>query len=236
LVTGGASGLGFEFTKLLHSKNAKVWIAGRSQAKAENAIEAIEAANPNSQGGIEFTELDLSDLHTIKPGIDEFLQHETRLDLLVNNAGVMAINGETSKQGYELQWATNVLGHHYVTKLLVPILQETSKKAPEASVRVIWVSSGSASLQSPENDGGILWEDINFERVSSGFGNYLAYGQSKAGNLYQAAEFARRYADSGILSVSLHPGGLDTELLRNDSPILRWIYRVCLIWYAYYVG
>lgn len=88
IVTGGYNGIGLELTRILYSHNGTVYIAGRSAEKAEAAISDIKASAPDSKGRVEFMSLDLSDLTTIKPAVDLFLQKEGRLDVLVNNAGV----------------------------------------------------------------------------------------------------------------------------------------------------
>jgi retinol dehydrogenase-12 len=161
--------------------------------------------------------LDLADLPTIKPAVEKFTASSTRLDLLMNNAGVMAPpKGSKTKQGFELQLGTNVIGHHVLTVLLTPMILETAKTSLPASVRVIWTSSIGSRISAPKN-GGILWDDINFNHTSTGSYNFAPYGQSKAGNVFQAAEFARRYADSGVLTASLHPGSLRTNLQRHHK-------------------
>ncbi len=135
----------------------------------------------------------------------------------MNNAGVMSPpKGSKTKQGFELQLGTNVIGHHVLLVLLTPLILETAKVSPLGSVRVIWTSSIGSQTSSPKN-GGIQWDDINFNHTSSGSYNFTAYGQSKAGNVFQAAEFARRYGDFGILSASLHPGSLRTNLQRHHK-------------------
>ena len=153
----------------------------------------------------------------------------SRLDLLMNNAGVMSPpKGSKTKQGFELQLGTNVIGHHLLTVLLTTLILETAKISPLGSVRVIWTSSIGSQSNSPKN-GGIQWDDINFNHTSSGSYNFTAYGQSKAGNIFQAAEFARKYAHSGVLSASLHSGSLKTNLQRHHkSNLLFWVV-VCRV-------
>jgi retinol dehydrogenase 12 len=87
-VTGGYAGVGFELCKILYAHNATVWIAGRSDAKAQKAMSSIKEASPRSQGHLDFLHLDLSDLSTIKPAVESFTAQQQRLDVLVNNAGV----------------------------------------------------------------------------------------------------------------------------------------------------
>ena len=89
IVTGGYTGVGFELCQILYRRNAKVYIAGRNADKASSAIKAIKAANPSAKGALEYMQLDLADLTSIKPAVDAFNAQETRLDVLTNNAGVM---------------------------------------------------------------------------------------------------------------------------------------------------
>lgn len=130
IVTGGYAGVGQALVGILYDKNAVVYVAGRSQDKADVAIAAIRNKYPNSKGRLEFLYLDLSDLPTIKPAVESFLSKEKRLDVLVNNAGVMFPPRDVkSAQGYEMQMATNCIGPFLLSKLLTPILKETDRKS-----------------------------------------------------------------------------------------------------------
>lgn len=203
VVTGGYAGLGEELTKILYAKNATVYVAGRSEEKATASIAQIRKTYGNSKGTLHFLEADFSDLPTVKRAAEKFLAAESRLDVLTNNAGVMMPPaGSTSAQGFELQVATNCLGHFLFSQLLVPVL-----KATEGS-RVTWASSVVTEL-SP-SPGGIVYEADGSVKVH---GDPLPdYCQSKVGNVYLASEFGRRH---GILSVSFNPGSLRTGLLRH---------------------
>lgn len=227
LVTGGGSGIGLAFSKLVYAKNAILWISARSEANARAAIEEIKSAVPKSAGELHYVLLDLADLPTIKPGLDKFITGASRLDLLMNNAGVMSPPDKAkTKQGFELQLGTNVIGHHALTVLLTPLIVQTAKTSPPGSVRVIWTSSIGGVKLSPPN-GGILWDDISYQRTDSGSKNWGAYGQSKAGNIYQAAEFARRYGSAGVLTASVHPGLVSTNLSRGRrfDPLIMLMVR-----------
>ncbi|OAQ64726.1 short-chain dehydrogenase [Pochonia chlamydosporia 170] len=216
LVTGGYTGLGKELTSILYRHNATIYVAGRSEDKAATAIADITAKNPESTGRLEFLHLDLSDLTTIKPAVDKFIANEKRLDVLVNNAGVMMCpKGSKGKQGHELQLVTNCLGPFLFTKGLVPILKETAITSPPGSVRVIWASSLVANLLSPT--GGVKLGEDDAPQISSF--QPTNYGQSKAANNFYAAEFSRRYGGDGILSVAFNPGNLATELQRHLDPV-----------------
>ncbi|KAK3071629.1 short-chain alcohol dehydrogenase, partial [Teratosphaeriaceae sp. CCFEE 6253] len=127
IMTGGYAGVGYELSKIIYQRNGTIYIAGRSPGKAEKAIQAIRAAHPNSTGKLEFLHLDLGDLRGIKKSAEAFLAKERRLDVLVNNAGVMHTPpGSKDAQGHELQIGTNCVGHFLFTKLLTPLLQSTA--------------------------------------------------------------------------------------------------------------
>jgi retinol dehydrogenase 12 len=193
IVTGGYAGVGLELSKLLYQKNSKIYIAGRSALKATQAIQSIKTVFPSSTGALEFLPLDLADLSTIKASASAFLAHEDRLDVLWNNAGVMTPpQGSKSAQGYELQLATNCLGPFLFTRLLQPVLAQTAAREPPGAVRVLFTGSVVAEINAPK--GGINFEDINHEKGGSA---QVKYGQSKVGNIFLAAEFARRNREAG---------------------------------------
>ncbi|KGQ07797.1 putative oxidoreductase [Beauveria bassiana D1-5] len=213
IVTGANSGVGEQLTQILYEKNATVYVAARSQSKADAAIERARALHPSSKGRLVFLSVDLSDLRTVKPAVDAFLARESRLDVLVNNAGVMFPPADTvSAQGYEMQMATNCLGPFLLTKLLTPVLTATAKTAPKDSVRVIWASSLANNLFSPY--GGIaLDKDTGAPRNHAI--THVNYGQSKTGNQFYAVEFHRRHAADGVVSVTFNPGNLQSGLQRH---------------------
>lgn len=213
IVTGSSSGVGKELAQILYAKNAKVYVAARSEEKANAAISNIISKFPNSKGALIFLKLDLEDLSTIKKSAEEFLSKEDKLDVLWNNAGVMMPpQGSKTKQGYELQLGTNNIAPFLFTKLLTPTLVHTAKTAPPSSVRVVWVSSSVAEVNSPI--GGVEMDNLDYNREQS---PQMKYGISKAGNALHAMEFAKRHRADGIVSVSLNPGNLQTELSRHLS-------------------
>ncbi|UKZ74656.1 hypothetical protein TrVFT333_002326 [Trichoderma virens FT-333] len=220
LITGGTSGIGFILTKILYSKNAKVYITSRSAASGEKAISEIKESNKSSRGELRYLVMDLGDLQTIVPAVKSFLAQETLLHTVWFNAGVMkAPSGSMTKQGYELHWGTNVVGHFVMNKLLMPILLATTQVAPKGSVRVVWVSSDGHNFLSPKGDG-IDWQDIATLK-STGWkgekGPMTYYGQSKAGNVLLAMELAKRYGNQDIVGVALNPGHLKTNLQRHST-------------------
>ena len=197
-MTGATSGIGEQLAQILYSHNAKVYVAGRSAEKASKMIEAIKQAHPESKGELIFLHLDLDDLTTIKSSAQEFLSKEKRLDVLWNNAGVMVPpQGSVTKQDYELQLGTNNIAPFLFTKLLTPLLFETAQTAPEASVRVVWVSSSASDRFAPE--GGLDLNDLGYTGPDRSA--WYKYGVSKAGNILHSKEFARRYGKDGVISI-----------------------------------
>ncbi|KZT27906.1 NAD(P)-binding protein [Neolentinus lepideus HHB14362 ss-1] len=219
IVTGANTGIGKETAKALLQRNAKVYIAARSQDKSEQAIKDLEKETGKTAV---FLKLDLADLPSIKTAAEEFKSKETQLHVLFNNAGVMIPPIEQlTAQGYDLQFGTNVLGHFYFTKLLIPTLVETAKTTPEGKVRVITTSSSAH-----------LFYGLNFATFKDSpkrkkLGTSRLYSQSKFGNIVFANELGRRYGDS-IVSVSLNPGNIQSDLQRYTKGIQRTLITSAL--------
>ncbi|KAK1760054.1 hypothetical protein QBC47DRAFT_455871 [Echria macrotheca] len=210
IITGASSGIGLELAKILHAANATLYLAARSSSKLSLATETIRSSSPKSQGRIESLVVDVSDLSSIKPCVQQFLARETRLDGLVHNAGVMNTPPDArTKQGHELQIATHVLGPFLTTSLLEGVLGST------AGSRVVWVSS-MISVGAPR--GGVIWDEERQRPVvvKAGMDNYM---QSKVGSVFLAGEFAKRWGGKGVISVSVHPGLMRTDLQKNMPAI-----------------
>ncbi|EIW74073.1 NAD(P)-binding protein [Coniophora puteana RWD-64-598 SS2] len=218
IVTGGNAGIGKECTKILLGKNAKVYIASRDEAKAKRAIEELKGVTGKEAL---FLRLDLANLRKVKTSAEEFLSKESELHVLFNNAGVMSCPIDyVTDDGYDMQFGTNVLGHFYFTKLLLPVILSTAEKAPKGSVRVVNVASNAH-----------LFSDVKFELLKDSPARRkrrteLLYGQSKTGNILLSNELARRYGHR-IVSISLNPGAIKTELQRHSgaalTAILNWL-------------
>ncbi|KAK2001678.1 short-chain dehydrogenase [Colletotrichum falcatum] len=210
IITGGSSGLGKELAKILYYRNAKVYLAARSEARTAAVISELKDLYPQSRGHCEYLHLDLNDLSTINKSAREFLAKESRLDVLWNNAGVMVPpQGSKTAQGYELQLGVNALGPFLLTRLLRPALSAAARTAPKDSVRVVWLSSG-AVIMAPKP--AIDFDNMNYAKDE---GASAKYSRSKAGNVIIAAEFARRTAEEGIVSISVDPGVYMTNLQRT---------------------
>jgi len=201
IVTGASAGVGKELVRLLYSHNGTVYLAARSAEKTNTVITWIKEQHPDSKGILHYLHLDLNDLEGIKPSAEAFLAKEDRLDVLFNNAGVMAPpKGTKTKQGYELQLGTNCVAPFLFTKLLTPRLLETAKKEAsnetKGAVRVVWVSSIAAQMNAPKN--GVDMGNLDYKKDC---GAFVKYGLSKGGNVLHAMEFRKRYGDEGVLSV-----------------------------------
>ena len=227
IVTGSNTGVGKETARLLFSKNAKVYLACRSESKPQAAIADIKSQYPSSKGELVFLHLDLNDLTTIKPTVQTFLAKETRLDVLFNNAGVQATNNDGSvktAQNWEIHLGVNILAPFLLTQLLTPILFSTAaeKTTPQDSVRVVWVSSMGAEAVG-EKSKGISLDYLDYWPAMSPLERY---GLSKAGNWLHGVEAAKRWKDKEVISVPLNPGNLRTELYRHGG----WWFRTVLDW------
>lgn len=197
LITGGNSGLGFETARALAGRNAAVIITARDAAKGSAAVAAIRAEHPAAQ--VSAMALDLADLASVRAFAAEFLREHPTLPRLINNAGVMAPPYRKTKDGFELQFGTNHLGHFALTGLLLPALLA----APGA--RIVNVSSGYH-----------LPGVIDFDNLdgSKRYDLWAAYAQSKLANLLFAYELQRRLQAAGRQAISLgcHPGYAATNL------------------------
>jgi NAD(P)-dependent dehydrogenase (short-subunit alcohol dehydrogenase family) len=199
LVTGGNSGLGYQTVLQLARKGAQVLMATRDRTRGQAALEQLAAEAPGSH--TELAQLDLADLTSVQQLATEFLASGRDLDLLVNNAGVMAIpHRETTAQGYERQFGTNHLGHFALTGRLLPALL----KRPGS--RVVTVSSNQHKRTK-----GINFDDLQGEHT---YQPWPAYAKSKLANAMFVLEFDRRLRAAGldVISVGAHPGFAATNL------------------------
>jgi NAD(P)-dependent dehydrogenase (short-subunit alcohol dehydrogenase family) len=210
VVTGANTGLGLETAAALAAHGAHVVLAVRNLDKGKDAIQEIEARIGAAGPGATLTlqELDLTSLDSIRAAADELRSHHDRIDLLINNAGVMFTPRSTTKDGFELQFGTNHLGHFALTGLLLDRL------LPVPGSRVVTVSSMGHRIRAA-----IHFDDLQRERS---YGRVAAYGQSKLANLLFTYELQRRLAPRGTtIAAAAHPGGSNTELMRNMPAPLR---------------
>jgi NAD(P)-dependent dehydrogenase (short-subunit alcohol dehydrogenase family) len=212
-VSLGTAGLGTQAILLFAAHSpAHIYFTGRSTSKANGVIADVKSKFPSVS--ITFIELDLTSLASVKAGAKMFLASNTRLDKLICNAGVMALPPGLTKDGYELQFGTNHISHALLVKLLLPTLTE-SAKLPGTDVRVVFLSSegyGGHPI------GGIIFKDLKTTQSFAVLGPWQRYGQSKLANVLYPAELARRYKDSRITFMSIHPGIFNTGLIK-DLPL-----------------
>ena len=202
VVTGANSGIGFETARALAAKGARVILACRSRTKGPQAVARIREAVPGAD--VLFDSLDLGSLESVAMFAKEITTEIDRLDILINNAGVMMTPLEYTRDGFELQLGVNHLGHFALTAHLLPLLRATP------GARVVTVSSLMHFA------GWIHFADLQ-SRIS--YNATLAYAQSKLANLLFMREFARRLAnaDSDVISAAAHPGSTRTELQRHSD-------------------
>jgi NAD(P)-dependent dehydrogenase (short-subunit alcohol dehydrogenase family) len=200
VVTGANSGIGYEAALALARKRAAVILACRNLEKGRTALEAIRSQAPEAK--VELEPLDLGDLGSVRAFADKLSKDRRRLDVLVNNAGIMAIPHRTTKDGFEMQIGTNHLGHFALTGLLLERLVES------APSRVVTVSSLAHTLGT---FGALDPDDLNLVEHYAKWG---AYGRSKLANLLFAYELERRLEARfpGVISLACHPGYAATHL------------------------
>ena len=206
IVTGANTGLGFQTVAALAAHGAHVVLAVRNLDKGKDAVQKIAAASPGA--AVTLQELDLTSLSSVRAAADELRSKHDGIDLLINNAGVMFTPKSITKDGFELQFGTNHLGHFALTGLLLDRL------LPTQGSRVVTVSSVGHRIRAA-----IHFDDLQWERSYSRVG---AYGQSKLANLLFTYELQRRLAPRGTtIAAAAHPGGSNTELMRNMPAPLR---------------
>jgi NAD(P)-dependent dehydrogenase (short-subunit alcohol dehydrogenase family) len=194
IVTGGYSGIGLETTRELVAAGAKVIIpAKRTEVAAQNLEGIVSKKN--------IVEMDLGNLNSVKKFTEDFKESFGKLDLLINNAGIMACPETRIGNGWESQFAVNHIGHFLLTKELMDSMAEND------NAKFVSLSSSAHSLT------GILWDDIHFQ--NNPYDKWMAYGQSKTASSLIAIEFHRRMVDKGVSGFSVHPGGILTPLQRH---------------------
>ena len=199
VVTGGSSGIGTETARALASKGARVVITARNMAKGTEVAQDIRASTANND--VEVMELELGSFTSIRAFAENFLSKHDALDILINNAGVMACPLSKTEDGFEMQFGTNHLGHFLLTGLITPVLLKATPS------RIVALSSRGHQF-SP-----VVFEDINFEQRP--YNKWASYGQSKTANILHAVELERRLGQRGVHAYAVHPGAIQTELSRH---------------------
>ena len=209
IVTGSSSGIGYETARVLANKQASVIIAVRNLDKGNKALAKI--IQQNKDADVQVMELDLANLASVKNFAENFQKNYSRLDLLINNAGVMIPPYAKTTDGFELQFGTNHLGHFALTGQLLKLLISTQGS------RIVNVSSGA------HNFGKIDFDDLNWEKRN--YAQWTAYGDSKLANLYFTYELDRKLKEQGIntLVTASHPGWTATELQRTAGDVMKYL-------------
>ncbi len=205
LVTGANTGIGFHTARVLAGKGARVLLGCRSREKAEDAKARI--LKEHAGADVDIVDLDLGDLASVRAAAEQ-IQKEERLDLLINNAGLMIPPYQTTKDGFESQFGVNHLGPFALTGLLLDKLEQTP------GARIVNTSSNAHKV------GKVDFDDLNAEK---GYSAMRQYGLSKLANLLHTYELDRRLKAKGskVLSVAVHPGGSDTDLSRHIGETIK---------------
>nr|AFK34836.1 unknown [Lotus japonicus] len=210
IITGASSGLGLETTRILALRGVHVVMAVRNVSTGMDVKETMLKEIPAAK--IDVMELDLSSMASVRKFAADFNSSGLPLNILINNAGVMATPFMLSQDNIELQFATNHLGHFLLTNLLLETMKKTVRECNREG-RIVILSSEAHRFP---YQGGICFDKINDE---SGYSSYFAYGQSKLANILHANELARRLKEEGVdITVnSLHPGSIITNILRHHG-------------------
>lgn len=209
LITGANSGLGFQTALMLTQKGAEIIMACRNIEKTDEAIRKIENQVPGAK--ISPVQLDLANLESVAQCAKEVRERYSHIDLLINNAGVMVPPFSKTRQGFELQFGTNHLGHFALTGQLLPLIVN------QPNSRIISISSIAAKM------GYIDFDDLNFEHKK--YRRWPAYSQSKLANQIFMKELEIRLANthSPSISVAAHPGVSSTDLFKTSGFFMKKI-------------
>ncbi|XP_078000730.1 retinol dehydrogenase 13-like [Glandiceps talaboti] len=211
IVTGANTGIGKETARDLAKRGARVILACRDQERANAALEEIKKSTDNKNVVVKM--LDLASLQSVRKFAKEINQEESRLDILINNAGVMWCPYMKTQDGFEMQLGVNHLGHFLLTNLLLDLLKKSTPS------RIVNVSSIA------HEPGKINFDDINSEKEYS---KSAAYGQSKLANILFTRELSKKLQGTGVTVNALHPGVIQTELGRHLNKYIRYAMSVLL--------
>ena len=198
LITGGYSGLGKETARAMAAKGAHIILSGRDAGKLDEAAAEIADA---TGARVDTLVCDLASLDNVRAAAKEAAERFDKIDLLINNAGVMAPPLERTADGFELQFGTNHVGHFLLTNLLMPLVEKGERP------RILNLSSRGHHFDH------VHFDDPNYQERE--YEKWPAYGQSKTANILFAVGLEKRLADRGIHAYALHPGGIQTNLGRH---------------------
>ena len=214
----GATGqsIGVETARALHVAGMTVYLGVRDLDRGKKVVEDLmQNPDPNNKAQVHLIKLSLDSFESVRQAAKHFLSQSEKLNVLINNAGVMATPEGRTTDGFETQFGTNHLGHFLLFQLLKPALLASS--TPDFNSRVVSVSSVG------HRTGEVRFGDFNFEKDA--YNPWLAYGQAKTANIYLANEIDRRYGPQGLHAWSLHPGGIMTDLQRHTDPEMMKKYQ-----------
>lgn len=209
IVTGCSSGIGVPTVEAMAAAGATVYggVRGASMDRAREALSSV-LKDPKTKDKVHILEVDLTSLASVKAFADKIKEKEQRVNILINNAGVMAVpKREVTKDGFEMQFGTNHLAHFYLFMCLKDHLLAGAKASPDFASRVVNVSS-TGHRMSP-----VILDDVNLE-AEGRYSPWVGYGNSKSANIWMANQLDRLYGAKGIHGYSVHPGGIWTPLQR----------------------
>jgi len=217
VITGGNTGIGKETAVDLARRGARVIVGCRNMEKGKAALKEIQERSESKD--VFLLQIDLASLDSVRKFADNILNSEPRLDILINNAGVMACDYQKTEDGFEMQFGTNHLGHFLLTMLLLDLIKKSEPS------RIINVSSSAHAMGS----GKINFDDIHWEK---NYSSWAAYFNSKLANVLFTRELSKRLEGSHVTANSLHPGAVSTDLQRHSflsstlvSPIRWYLFK-----------
>lgn len=218
IVTGCSSGIGVPTVEALAAAGCVVYggVRAASIGRAQEALSSV-LNDPKTKGKVHLLDLDLTSLASVKKFADEIKSKESKVNLLINNAGIMAVpTRELTKDGFESQFGTNHLSHFYLFQNLKDLLIAGTKSSPDFQSRVVNVSSSAHRYST------VVLDDINLAKPGA-YEPQKAYGNSKTANIWMANSIERHYASQGIHAYSLMPGGIATPLQKHVPEMMESI-------------
>ena len=206
IITGANTGIGKETAIELAKRGAKIYMGCRSTQRGEKALEEVKSSSGSKE--VFLLKIDLASKRSIREFADNFLSRESHLHILINNAGIMQVPEGRTEDGFERHIGTNHLGPFYLTNVLLDTLKKSS---PSRIINVASMAHAASKID---------LNDLNITKVK--YNPTTAYGNSKEANMLHALELDRRLKGTGVTAYSLHPGVVDTELLREWGPLF-WV-------------
>lgn len=204
VITGANTGIGKETVKDLAKRGARVIMCCRDLTKAEEAAKDIRKESGSDL--VEIMQLDLASLKSVRKCAETLIEKEDKIDILINNAGIMMCPDWKTEDGFDMQMGTNHFGHFLFTEKVLPLLRKSAASGEHPRIVIV------SSLAHTAARNGIDFDDINYEK---NFDSMQAYAQSKLANVLHCKELAKRLENTGISVYSLHPGVINTELGRH---------------------